>query len=683
MSLTYNEAVEQTITAGEQIHQIVNGTAITEVTVEDGSKVPSIRKALLDNFYFKDPIAWRVGQTENVFNQLRKFTDGSWWYAPSATASNPISMGSTPVGDSLWKIYDFDAIGKLTPQIRESLRRSYAEAGYNLVDGSFEAGGTLVNANDVLLQERTGKAFSGPAGTYPAGTPTSGFVDESGKTATRKITTVAEIATGKWPVGTQLEVKGRGGAHFEVLAGGTPNGFDILDAGNGNTAVLVFTDATTAVSYGLSSTRSDNQVPIQAMIDHVGYFKLPRGSFDINDEILHKGAARSLGSVWSGAGKESSVLNCVGMSGKSGIRTSADHYVRVEFKDFTIRGDVDHAINLNQATKETYQTKFTRLWLRANLDTCKVSTPFSVEFDGVDASSENGHCFSTRGGNTVLFKSCYAHGVGEGMAGYRVQGRATLINCNGIEEVTGNKYWGWFGDKVNNFAYQITTINCNAEDFGTDGAIRCENFGILVLNGQTFVARSSGTYDNLVNFETLSGNNRIYIDAQTSFASKGAAISGNAGIKANGLKFGLNLSGSPVFQNYYNSQLSRLYPMPTIDMKGSEFGVSSLGVNNFDASANYSFETPVVATWTANAATYDGTGKQVIKTVNTVATSITNCTGLREGTELKILIKDANTTIKHLTGGSGKFRMLSGADVVAANGAVYMFVANGAEWVQV
>lgn len=66
---------------------------------------------------------------------------------------------------------------------REALRRSYAEAGYNLVDGSFEAGGTLVNANDVLLQERTGKAFSGPAGAVVAGTDpmSGGFVDCSGK----------------------------------------------------------------------------------------------------------------------------------------------------------------------------------------------------------------------------------------------------------------------------------------------------------------------------------------------------------------------------------------------------------------------------------------------------------------------------------------------------------------------
>ncbi len=56
---------------------------------------------------------------------------------------------------------------------RESLRRSYAEAGYNLVAGSFEAGGTLVNANDVLLHEASGKAYSGTTGDVAAGTDPS------------------------------------------------------------------------------------------------------------------------------------------------------------------------------------------------------------------------------------------------------------------------------------------------------------------------------------------------------------------------------------------------------------------------------------------------------------------------------------------------------------------------------
>lgn len=199
MSLTYSAAVEQTITAGEQVHQIVNGTATTEVTVEDGSKVPSIRKALLDNFYFKAPIAWQVGQTENVFNQLRQFTDGSWWYAPSATASNPISMGSTPVGDSLWKIYDFDAIGKLTPQLREALRRSYAEAGFTLVDGSFEEGGTLTSTSDVLLHKASGKAYSWD-GAFPQvvaadSTPTplgaGGWIDRSDVTLRNELASSA------------------------------------------------------------------------------------------------------------------------------------------------------------------------------------------------------------------------------------------------------------------------------------------------------------------------------------------------------------------------------------------------------------------------------------------------------------------------------------------------------------
>lgn len=59
-------------------------------------------------------------------------------------------------------------INKITS--REALRRTYQEVGLNLVDGSFEQGGALVNANDVLLQESTGKAFSGTAGTVAAGT---------------------------------------------------------------------------------------------------------------------------------------------------------------------------------------------------------------------------------------------------------------------------------------------------------------------------------------------------------------------------------------------------------------------------------------------------------------------------------------------------------------------------------
>lgn len=105
-------------------------------------------------------------------------------------------------------------------QAREALRRSYAEVGYNLVDGSFEAGGTLVNSNDVLLQERTGKAFSGPAGPVAAGTdPASGgFVaqnmaslraDLNGANGASLINFTPDYVPSLSPINVQLALRNR------------------------------------------------------------------------------------------------------------------------------------------------------------------------------------------------------------------------------------------------------------------------------------------------------------------------------------------------------------------------------------------------------------------------------------------------------------------------------------------
>lgn len=85
-----------------------------------------------------------VGQTYD-FGQYRYRWDGEKW----STIGSGFNQGAI-----------------LTTQMRESLRRSYAEAGYNLVDGSFETGGTLSSDSDVLLHEASGKAYSG-SGPYP------------------------------------------------------------------------------------------------------------------------------------------------------------------------------------------------------------------------------------------------------------------------------------------------------------------------------------------------------------------------------------------------------------------------------------------------------------------------------------------------------------------------------------
>ncbi|MCV3290642.1 hypothetical protein LZT28_20845 [Aeromonas media] len=64
---------------------------------------------------------------------------------------------------------------------REALRRSLAEAGYDVV-GTFQAGFTFVKPNDVGIDDATSKAFTGPAGYVAPGTDpeTGGFVDVSG-----------------------------------------------------------------------------------------------------------------------------------------------------------------------------------------------------------------------------------------------------------------------------------------------------------------------------------------------------------------------------------------------------------------------------------------------------------------------------------------------------------------------
>lgn len=102
-----------------------------------------------------------------------------------SNSSNPNSGGSG------WAREDL--------MLREALRRSYAEAGYTLVSGSFEQGGTLTRSSDVLLFESDGKGYSW-GGTLPKVVPqgstptTSGgigagaWVDRTDQTLRQEIT---------------------------------------------------------------------------------------------------------------------------------------------------------------------------------------------------------------------------------------------------------------------------------------------------------------------------------------------------------------------------------------------------------------------------------------------------------------------------------------------------------------
>ncbi|QDB70422.1 hypothetical protein CF8_0009 [Aeromonas phage CF8] len=67
----------------------------------------------------------------------------------------------------------------LVNQSRESLRRSYAEVGLNLVSGSFEQGGTLESETDVLLEEKSGKVY-GWEGDFPKVVPSKSLPTANG-----------------------------------------------------------------------------------------------------------------------------------------------------------------------------------------------------------------------------------------------------------------------------------------------------------------------------------------------------------------------------------------------------------------------------------------------------------------------------------------------------------------------
>ncbi|CAM0106897.1 tail fiber protein [Vibrio phage 166E36-1] len=96
----FETAVDQTITASAQLHEVVNGLP-TETVATDSGEIPSVRKALTDSMMYLPSISWVQGEDETNLFQPRIFGDQIYW-APNATSVNPIPMGASPIGDSNW-----------------------------------------------------------------------------------------------------------------------------------------------------------------------------------------------------------------------------------------------------------------------------------------------------------------------------------------------------------------------------------------------------------------------------------------------------------------------------------------------------------------------------------------------------------------------------------------------------
>lgn len=157
---TLAQAEDMIIFTSNQIHDVMNADATSVIEAEDGA-IPSVRKALVDNMYFKTPQDWVASTQTTDPLQLKQFTDGGWYFAPTATVSTPVSLGVTPVGDTNWKPWSKDQSA-----VYQHAKRLAAEAGYNMVSGSFYFSGTLDSTDDVFFYEGDGKYYSW-SGSFP------------------------------------------------------------------------------------------------------------------------------------------------------------------------------------------------------------------------------------------------------------------------------------------------------------------------------------------------------------------------------------------------------------------------------------------------------------------------------------------------------------------------------------
>lgn len=163
-------SVDQFILDSERAHKIINGTAFDSVQVEDGSYVPTLRRAMLENLYYKTPpIPWSAGTVVREFNQLYSFVapdgDVSWWYAPGATQAKPVTMGSSPVGDINFRVFlDTGSISQLYAPINSPFFIGNAR-----VPTPAEGDDSFSIVNSTFVNNAITKAIEGISGGSSAG----------------------------------------------------------------------------------------------------------------------------------------------------------------------------------------------------------------------------------------------------------------------------------------------------------------------------------------------------------------------------------------------------------------------------------------------------------------------------------------------------------------------------------
>ena len=196
----------------------------------------------------------------------------------------------------------------------------------------------------------------------------------------------------------------------------------------------------------------------------------------------------------------------------------------------------------------------------------------------------------------MWFKTPTFHSVGSGFAAYRIYGTALLMNDNGIDGTIHSSTWAQIG---NNSPLQygfVTFVNCNIEDFGTNGIDVIQGF--FRLENSQILGNQPGTTVNAIRYETNFTIGVSEMDAQSDIFPTGNFANGIAIHSATTCPPLLVYNVHTETSVCYAEGLSTSYNTLQFTGASAAFGVTSLNVNEFSSPDEY---IPTHAGWRISA----------------------------------------------------------------------------------
>ena len=334
----------------------------------------------------------------------------------------------------------------------------------------FADNGTTPLLNPVTADDNGNYFFSVADGIYDLvideGLPSQNsetkvqIFDATGVANLGNFATTTEISSGIYTtIGETVQVTDRGNGYFIITSGGSPDGLGIIDAGNGNTAVVDTTAKEYQASW-LNASSGNMKAPIEYAIDALNYdtsnlanggiIELDGGNFVLDGQIsVFSTVPFSVDSLtFSGKGVQSTLLNASGFAGDAmNIRFP----IYSTYSNFSVKGSQGNGIFIDDGPANDepgFMNVFERLTLNGNTGNglyagrCFITTYRNNEYL---SNSENGHFTDFRIHTSQMHQNSYArNNTGSGFsAEYLIY--SSYDTCGSDENLQGWQLYGCRG----------------------------------------------------------------------------------------------------------------------------------------------------------------------------------------------------------------------------------------------